>query len=108
VSREYYFDFGPSSLDSVYFYAGVSKESVYQMQQLMLAICEEFSLLQRKHPKVVMSPPPIYLHINSYGGGVFAAFAAVDFIQQCPLPVYTIVEGATASAGTIMSVVGES
>lgn len=39
--------------------------------------------------------------------GVFAAFAAIDFIQQCPIPVYTIVEGATASAGTIMSVVGK-
>ena len=54
-----------------------------------------------------MQPKPIYLHINSYGGGVFAAFAAIDFIQQSEIPVHTIIEGASASAATLMSVVGK-
>jgi ATP-dependent protease ClpP protease subunit len=45
--------------------------------------------------------------LNTYGGSVFAAFHAIDIIQQSSIPVYTIVEGATASAGTLMSVVGK-
>lgn len=76
------------------------------MQELLLGLNDEFFALQAMHPNVEMTPKPIYLHIDSYGGGVFAAFAAVDFITQSALPVHTIVEGATASAGTIMSVVG--
>jgi ATP-dependent protease ClpP protease subunit len=49
---------------------------------------------------------PIYLHINSNGGEIFEAFNAIDVIQSCKVPIYTILEGATASAGTLMSVVG--
>lgn len=91
----------------IYFYGGVSKASVYKLQENILKLEDNFFNLQSKHPHVKMEKPSIYLHINSYGGGVFAAFAAIDMIQQAKLPVYTIVEGATASAGTLMSVVGK-
>ena len=91
----------------IYYYAGVSKESVYKLNEHLVRLNQEFVDLERKHPQVEMKSKPIYLHINSYGGSVFAAFAAIDFITQSKIPVYTIVEGATASAGTLMSVVGE-
>jgi len=91
----------------IYFYAGVSKDSVYRMQDHLLKINEEFDALKNKNPTVVVTSTPIILHINSFGGGVFAAFAAIDFIQQSTIPVYTVVEGATASAGTLMSIVGK-
>jgi ATP-dependent Clp protease protease subunit len=38
---------------------------------------------------------------------VFSAFTAMDAIQACRVPFYTIVEGATASAGTLISIVGK-
>ena len=91
----------------IYFYAGVTKQSVYSMNEHIVELNAEFKSLQRRTPNVVMEPKPIYLHINSYGGSVFAAFAAIDFIQQSEIPIFTIVEGATASAGTLMSVVGK-
>ena len=91
----------------IYFYSGVSKESVYKLNEHLVRLNQEFKDLERKNPQVEMKPKPIYLHINSYGGSVFAAFAAIDFITQSKIPVYTIVEGATASAGTLMSVVGQ-
>ena len=37
---------------------------------------------------------------------MFAAFHGIDVIKQSKIPVHTIVEGATASAGTLLSVVG--
>ena len=52
------------------------------------------------------SPPPIHLHINSYGGSVFAAFGTIDYIMSAKTPVYTYIDACAASAGTIMSVCG--
>ena len=91
----------------IYFYAGVSKDSVYRLQEHLVKINSEFKALQQKNPTTYMTPKPIILHINSFGGGVFAAFAAIDFIEQSEIPVYTVIEGATASAGTLMSIVGK-
>ena len=91
----------------IFFYAGVSKRSIYELNDHIERLNKNFSDLQQKHPTIKMEPSPIYLHINSYGGSVFAAFAGVDMIQQSKIPIHTIVEGASASAGTILSVVGK-
>tara|TARA_Y100000389_G_C17465724_1_gene525348 strand:- start:3782 stop:4474 length:693 start_codon:yes stop_codon:yes gene_type:complete len=91
----------------IYFYAGVTKTSVYKLNEKIVELNTEFEELQQSNPKITMTPEPIMLHINSYGGSVFAAFAAVDMIMQSKIPIHTIVEGATASSGTIMSVVGK-
>lgn len=53
-----------------------------------------------------MTPKPIYMHINSYGGDLLAVMAVVDAIENSKIPIHTIVEGCSASAGTLMSVVG--
>ena len=90
----------------VYFYAGVSKNSVAALNNHIVEMNNEFKELQDKNPAVTMTPKPIMLHINSYGGSVFAGFWAVDIIKQSKIPIDTIVEGASASCGTIMSVVG--
>ena len=47
---------------------------------------------------------PIWLHINSEGGDLFAAFALADQIQQIQTPIYSVIEGLGASAATIISV----
>ena len=46
----------------------------------------------------------IYLHINSFGGSVFSAFSTIDTIINLPIPVVSIIEGAAASAATMISV----
>ena len=97
-----------SKENHIYFNASVTKKSVYALNNEIMALNRSFEELERNHPTVTgMRPRPIILHINSYGGSVFAAFAAIDFIQQSKIPIYTVVEGATASAGTLMSVVGK-
>jgi ATP-dependent protease ClpP protease subunit len=90
----------------IYFFSGVSKDAVYRLQEQLVNLNEKHKSLVAKHPEVSLTPKPIYLHINSFGGGVFAAFAAIDFIKQSSIPVHTIIEGASASAATLMSVVG--
>jgi len=51
-------------------------------------------------------PFKIYLHINSFGGSVFSAFNVIDAMRRSKYPIVTIIEGASASAATLISVCG--
>jgi ATP-dependent Clp endopeptidase proteolytic subunit ClpP len=48
----------------------------------------------------------IYIHINSLGGSIFSALGVIDAMRQSKYPIVTIVEGAVASAATLISVYG--
>ena len=88
----------------IYFYSEVNRDSIFDLLAHIREAEEESMYLQYK---LNIEEVPIYLHINSYGGSVHAAFAAIDAIISCRVPIYTIIEGATASAGTLISVVGK-
>jgi len=51
--------------------------------------------------------PPIYLFINSEGGDYFAGLSAMDHIKNMKYPVYTVIDGMVASAGTFISLAGK-
>lgn len=52
-------------------------------------------------------PKPIYVHICTTGGDLFAGFMGYDYLKQSRIPVYTVSEGHTISAGSIMFMAGE-
>ena len=86
----------------IYFYSEVNRDTIYELISLINEIEEENIALSFK---MKIDPIPIYLHINSYGGCVFSAFNAIDIIEACQVPIYSIIEGCAASAGTLISVV---
>jgi len=88
----------------IYFYCEIDRESIYDLSVLIKESEEENILTSLK---LNISDIPIYLHINSLGGSVFAAFNAIDIIKACKVPIYSIIEGSTASAGTLISVICE-
>src|SRR6056300_1242770 len=88
----------------IYFHAEVDRGSVFEMIE-HLRKCELKNIVNAH--RLCIDEIPIYLHINSFGGSVFDAMTAIDAIQSCKVPVYTVIEGATASAGTLISVVGK-
>lgn len=88
----------------VYFHAEVTRDTVFDLVRHLRKAEEDCLILGIRHG---IRDVPIYLHISSFGGSVFAAYTAMDAIQACRVPVYTIVEGATASAGTLISIVGK-
>jgi ATP-dependent protease ClpP protease subunit len=49
---------------------------------------------------------PIYLFINSEGGDYFAGISAHDQIKNFDYPIYTVIDGMVASAGTFLSLAG--
>jgi ATP-dependent Clp endopeptidase proteolytic subunit ClpP len=88
----------------VYFHAEVNRGSIFKVINHLRAAEEACILMNHRYSTTDI---PIYLHINSFGGSVFDAMTAIDVIQNSKIPIYTIIEGATASAGTLMSVVGK-
>ena len=88
----------------IYFHAEVNRDNIFELIEFIRK-CEIDNIVLAH--KLCTEAIPIYLHINSYGGCVFSALTAIDIIKACKVPIYTIIEGATASAGTLISVVGE-
>ena len=86
----------------VYFYSEVNRHTIYMLIGL-LREAREYSAMTSM--KLNIDEIPIYIHINSSGGFVTEAFAAMDIIQSCSVPIYSIVEGVAASAATLISVV---
>ena len=86
----------------VYFYSEVSRESIFKLN-ILLRESEKF--VHTMSFDLNVKNIPIYLHINSFGGSLYDAYATVDAIKNLRVPVYSIIEGCAASAGTIISVV---
>lgn len=85
----------------IYYYTEVSRG---KNLELNMKIKELSGDLIDRGRKLQVDPGRIYLHINSYGGSVFAGFSSVDYILNSEVPVTSIIDGCAASAATIMSV----
>jgi ATP-dependent Clp endopeptidase proteolytic subunit ClpP len=92
----------------LYFHTNVNQKSCEQVKQLMRTYSSKFNRLQKTHTCVKFECKPLYIHIYSPGGDVYAGLALYDFIIQYRehIPIYTIVEGIAASAATFISVAG--
>lgn len=90
----------------IYFNCCVDDGSVGELIKIINEKNFEFKLIRSHELVKDIEPNPVYLHINSDGGEIFPALWAVDVIKSSLVPIYTIVNGRTASAGTIMSIVG--
>ena len=88
----------------IYFYSEVNRPKNLSLNRKLAYMGT--TLINRVNTLGLSEPPPIKLHINSYGGSLFAGFSTVDYILNCPVPVHTVIDGCAASAATIMSVVG--
>jgi len=88
----------------IYYYSEVSRQKILVLNKNLRNLND--NLLNQAQLLGLNEPANIYLHINSFGGSVFAGLSAVDYIQSCEVPVITVVEGCAASAATLFSVVG--
>ena len=86
----------------IYFHSEIDRDSIFELTSLLREAEEEnyFTSFKLNIPEI-----PIYLHINSFGGSIFAAFNAIDTIKACKVPVYSIIESCAASAATLISIV---
>ena len=87
----------------LYFYSEVTRSKNLTLNKSIVELANYYSAIG-----TTLNAPPaeLYLHINSYGGSVFAGLSSVDYIINSKVPVTTIIDGCAASAATLMSVVG--
>ena len=90
-----------SKSNRIYFYSEVSRGKNLSLNMKLRELSED---LLGRSASLNVDPGKIYLHINSYGGSVFAGFSSVDYILNSEVPVTSIIDGCAASAATIMSV----
>lgn len=91
----------------IYFRSGVSTNSVYKLDKLILKYNKKFDKVKKNNYLGYLEPKPLYLHITSPGGDLLAGFFATDSIKNSKVPIHTIVESYACSAGSIMAVVGK-
>lgn len=109
VKLPFIFSTNPSScintnLNHIYFNDDITTESAFEL-------CKELRNMETKIKTLSVSlnieKQPIYLHITTDGGLVYSAFSIIDCIKSLSIPVYTIIDGFVASAGTLISLAGE-
>ncbi|MBA7541380.1 ATP-dependent Clp protease proteolytic subunit [subsurface metagenome] len=88
----------------IYFYSHIETEKILQLNRNIRSMGIN---LQREATIQNRQPANIYLHIQSYGGSIFAGMAGMDEIIKSVVPVYTLVDGCCASAATFLSVCGK-
>jgi|TARA_R100001594_G_scaffold7339_1_gene19916 ATP-dependent protease ClpP protease subunit len=107
-SPQYIINASPSSGGSVtkviennlYFYGDITEANILELNATLHELDKKLSVTN-----VFLDIRPIInLHINSYGGSLFAGLATVDVLRNLNSEVHSYVEGAAASAATIISV----
>jgi ATP-dependent Clp protease protease subunit len=107
-SPQYIINASPSSGGSVtkviennlYFYGDITEANILELNATLHELDKKLSVTN-----VFLDIRPIInLHINSYGGSLFASLATVDVLRNLNSEVHSYVEGAAASAATIISV----
>jgi len=91
--------------NTVFFYADVTEQSALDLNTILYELDAKL-----KNTYNFLGPdfvPHIKLRINSFGGSVFAGMAILDTIRNLKSEVHTYIDGAAASAATIISVAGK-
>ena len=108
ISKSYssgLFDYGDQITirdNHIYFYGDVTTSNCLKLNTSIRDINKK---LRNVRDDYDLTHLRIFLHINSYGGSVFAALSSIDTIRNSKVPIISIIEGCAASAATLISVV---
>lgn len=90
-----------TSQNHVYFYSEVNSEKCLRVFKQLKDLDDDLDILQNSLGERLQIP--IWLHLQTGGGDLLAALSLVDQMQQLKMPIYSIVEGICASAGTLIA-----
>lgn len=76
--------------NEIYFYEDVTPQSVLELNTLL------------READNILDGFPIILYIHSDGGDLFSGLSAMDHVESCKKPVYTVSDGLCCSAATFI------
>jgi len=88
----------------IYFYSDINTDKILQLNRNLR---NKGIDLQREAMVQEREPANMFLHIQSYGGSIFAGMAGMDEIIKSIVPVHTMIDGCCASAATFLSICGK-
>ena len=97
-----------SEKNHIYFKTDVTRSSIDKLSTEIDNVNNKLAALQRKSSMGTFNPKPIYLHITTNGGDLLAGFFGYDKVKSSKFPIHTIIEGSVASAGSLLSIAGET
>jgi ATP-dependent Clp protease protease subunit len=104
-NEQYTFGAIKSIENKIFFYADIDSTSAVELNKMLIET--DIKLQNTKNTLGDDYTPVCHLHLSSNGGEIFSAFAIVDTIRQMKSKVYTYVDGAAASAATLILLAGE-
>ena len=87
--------------NNLYFYGDITETNALELNAALYEMDKKLCVTNL----FLDVKPNINLRINSYGGSIFAGLATVDAIRNLKSEVHSYIEGAAASAATLISVV---
>jgi ATP-dependent protease ClpP protease subunit len=93
-----------SHLNHIYFNNNITQTTAFELNKELRNVETKLKTIA-----VTLSSDikPIYLHLTTEGGEIYAAMSIIDCIKSITIPVYTVIDGFVASAGTLISLAGE-
>jgi ATP-dependent Clp protease protease subunit len=91
----------------IYYRTDVTMSNITKLCNLIDDYNYEQDMVCKALTTSIVIPKPLYLHITSYGGDLLAGFMAYDYIKNSNISIYTVAEGYTVSAGSIMFMAGK-
>jgi len=90
----------------IYFYSEIDRQQILTLNKALQSGINDRIIHQQRYS--ALSPEPLYLHLQSFGGSMFAGLSGMDQILSLrkKVPIITIVDGCCASSATFLSVVG--
>jgi ATP-dependent Clp protease protease subunit len=92
--------------NNIFFYSEVTRENILCLIKSIRKVDQENIISSVKYNREGVDD--IWLHVNSFGGCVFSGLNAKDVISSCKSYVNTVVNGISASAGTFLTIAGQS
>lgn len=87
----------------IYFYADVDSDRCLALIKTIRETDAELRAEYLSRGMEGMPATPIWLHIHSYGGDLFAGFSLSDQLTMIKSPIYSVIEGICASAATLIA-----
>jgi ATP-dependent protease ClpP protease subunit len=88
----------------IHFNEKITKQSVIKLIEEIETVNEKIAKMKQEFHTTTQIP--ILLYINSWGGCLDSALGVCNIIENNKNPIITIINGQSASAGTMLSIVG--
>ena len=93
-----------SHVNHIYFNNNITSSTAFELNKELRNIENKLKTIALT---LSVEVKPIYLHLTTDGGEIYSAMSVVDCIKSISIPVYTVIDGFVASAGTLISLAGK-